>query len=370
MGCENFNTLSSTDGNNKINFVKELIDPDVYMFKKKIAMEKMTNSNLDNLPYCSYRNGVLGEYKDIDYNFIINELEEIGQLYEIMEMDDLIVISENCVMKLYCGKNDNIYSYRAEFAYKDMETYDHINNILSKIETDKDLTLRNIKIFSHNWQGRVEEFDIDEKIYETVHSDSYPFIRNGDINSYVDDFFNGDENVLVFVGPAGTGKTKLIRHMLRESKSYDFNKIIYTTSSKVLESDELFNEFMTSKAILVLEDIDFHLQDRKDYNPLMYKLLGSSDGLITSRGKIIISTNVDSENKIDEALIRPGRCFDTAKFRLLNMGEANNLLYELGSENYLQDKGEYSLSQIYRFSKTGRLDNNQEKKKKENKLGF
>ncbi len=173
----------------------------------------------------------------------------------------------------------------------------------------------------------------------------------------IEDFLNSDENVLVFLGDVGTGKTKLVRHFLRtaterssqalSTRSNDiFNSrkfnVFYTTTHKALESDELFMDFISQPAILVLEDIDFHLRSREEDNSLMYKLLAFSDGLITSNNKIIISTNAKPDD-IDSALVRPGRCFDLAKFRKVTQIEANLLLEKLGCEERLSNR-DYSLS--------------------------
>jgi SpoVK/Ycf46/Vps4 family AAA+-type ATPase len=129
--------------------------------------------------------------------------------------------------------------------------------------------------------------------------------------------------------------------------------VSYTTDKNVIESDHIFIDlFSDSVNCLILEDIDFNLRARKEGNTAMYKLLAASDGLITnSNRKIIVSTNLENENRIDSAFIRPGRCFDILKFRPLDLEESNLLLGKWGITKELT-KDDYTLGELYRIKNT------------------
>ena len=58
-------------------------------------------------------------------------------------------------------------------------------------------------------------------------------------------------------------------------------------------------------------------------NKLVARFLNISDGLVNfKRKKIIFTTNLNDFNNIDQALIRPGRCFDAPIFRPLTHTES------------------------------------------------
>jgi hypothetical protein len=209
-----------------------------------------------------------------------------------------------------------------------------------------------------------------ETIEDIVHQESYPFIPN--IDQYVDDYIKSNEQVLILIGPPGTGKTRFLRYFLKKLHDHvnpmtttkdwediptiDEDKQItvsYTTDKNVIESDHIFIDLFSDRVnCLILEDIDFNLRARKEGNTAMYKLLAASDGLITnSNRKIIVSTNLENENRIDSAFIRPGRCFDILKFRPLDLEESNLLLGKWGITKELTKDG-YTLGELYRIKNT------------------
>ena len=90
----------------------------------------------------------------------------------------------------------------------------------------------------------------------------------------------------------------------------------------------------------------------------MYSLLSSSNGLITTSlgfKKIILSTNLPNTNKIDEALIRPGRCFSIVSTRKLTIDESKKVLEVIkynGTFPILpKSQNEFALSELYRLAK-------------------
>ncbi len=81
----------------------------------------------------------------------------------------------------------------------------------------------------------------------------------------------------------------------------------------------------------------------------MYHLLNISNGIASNYmkdKKIILSTNLPNIDNIDEALLRPGRCFDIIKTRLLHKDESSILLKLLGKTTELEDK-DYPISELY-----------------------
>ena len=74
--------------------------------------------------------------------------------------------------------------------------------------------------------------------------------------------------------------------------------------------------------MLVVEDCDGLLAP-KHTNPLMSTLLNQTDGVESLEGrKVMFTTNLKNAADIDEALCRPGRCYEVQHFRPLNPEEA------------------------------------------------
>jgi len=51
--------------------------------------------------------------------------------------------------------------------------------------------------------------------------------------------------------------------------------------------------------------------------------------------KIIFTTNLPNVGDIDDALVRPGRCFATVRTRALDLGEAAALAARLGADSLI-----------------------------------
>jgi len=149
----------------------------------------------------------------------------------------------------------------------------------------------------------------------------YPALAGEPLTDYYDRFMASGSNVLVLIGPPGTGKTSFIRGLLHHTGGGAI--VSYDTS--ILESDEIFADFMSGEeTFMVLEDADSFLSSRsKSGNTIMHRFLNLGDGLMSTTGKkIIFSTNLPSVRDIDDALLRPGRCFDVMKFGRLEPDRA------------------------------------------------
>lgn len=148
----------------------------------------------------------------------------------------------------------------------------------------------------------------------------YPQLGTESLDSYYDRFAKSRSNVLVLFGPPGTGKTSFIKGFLLRS---GLNALISYDPS-ILEKDSIFASFLSGREnVMVLEDADNFLGARSKGNTVMHRFLNVGDGLIsTSSKKIIFTTNLPSIKDVDEALLRPGRCFDVMRFGKLSPQQA------------------------------------------------
>ena len=172
----------------------------------------------------------------------------------------------------------------------------------------------------------------------------YPFLGDENLEDYYDRYMNSSANILLLIGPPGTGKTTFIRGLLSHTNS----SAIVSYDSAILEKDGFFARFIEDDAsVMVLEDSDAFLKSRSDGNTMMHRFLNVGDGLVTTKGKkLIFSTNLPSIRDIDSALIRPGRCFDILTFGELSSDEATALAKKLGVE-LVGGKDKYSLAEVF-----------------------
>jgi ATP-dependent 26S proteasome regulatory subunit len=196
---------------------------------------------------------------------------------------------------------------------------------------------------------------------DVLHDRAYPEIAGG-VGKFIQGYLDAPETVLVLQGPPGTGKTRLIRAILGEisRRKGGEAQALYTGDMKALESDQIFVKFITGwDDAFVVEDADHLLKPRAEGNEHLHRFLAIADGVVRAQGrKIIFSTNLPNVGDLDDALIRPGRCFARIHARPLTPTEARELMediaagdaqkLQLASHAFAGQKSEsHSLAEIY-----------------------
>lgn len=176
----------------------------------------------------------------------------------------------------------------------------------------------------------------------------YPFLNGETLDSYYARYMQSSANILLLIGPPGTGKTTFIRGLLSSRNA----SAIVTYDSAILDKDGFFARFIEDDAeVMILEDSDAFLKSRSDGNTMMHRFLNVGDGLVTTKGKkMIFSTNLPSIRDIDSALVRPGRCFDILEFKPLSLQQATILADKLGGTVPNRKDGEvceFSLAELF-----------------------
>jgi hypothetical protein len=191
--------------------------------------------------------------------------------------------------------------------------------------------------FSVDWtfitsRGELQSVAIEEMANDVLLDAAYPELKEG-VRSFISRYLDAPEAVLVLQGPPGTGKTRLIRAILGEQSRRKDGQAwaLYTGDMKALDSDEIFVKFITGRHdVFVVEDADHALKPRADGNQNLHRFLTIADGVVRSQGrKIIFSTNLPNVGDLDDALIRPGRCYARVHVRALTGVEAQALAAEL-----------------------------------------
>ena len=345
-------------------------------------------------------------WESIDNKFNLNKIMENDKIFlGVSDLDDL-VISEILKQRIDSGKKTvhretTVLCNRARWATWAEQNYnDYLyvqgnssNGFIIEEETmnyikfdvnSNSTTVRAVgdEEFCNDMVEIIEtNFDVVTSYIEWVYSsdgascnvplnrdrlpvaEMYPFLKGESLESYYDRYMESSANILLLIGPPGTGKTTFIRGLLAHTSS----SAIVTYDAQILEKDGFFARFIEDESnIMVLEDSDAFLKSRNDGNTMMHRFLNVGDGLVTTKGKkMVFSTNLPSIRDIDSALVRPGRCFDIITFDTLTVSQANNLANKLGVTLPVKPRGKemenYSIAEVF---------NQQTHKPKERKLGF
>jgi hypothetical protein len=193
------------------------------------------------------------------------------------------------------------------------------------------------QMFVIDWQfcnnrGTLMSTSFDEIADDLIIDEAYPQL-GAPVAQFIEQYLSAPETVLILLGPPGMGKTRLVRAILAamSRRKEDSAMAMYTADKTALESDEIFVDFITGlHDAFVIEDADHLLQPRTDGNRNLHRFLMIADGVVRAQNrKIIFTTNLPNIGSIDEALLRPGRCFATIQMRLLSRSEAEAVLHRL-----------------------------------------
>lgn len=284
---------------------------------------------------------------------LLRRLGRYTQVFWVEENGYLLVMDTPAVaVEVYVLNRSNFISLDLHFHAKSELELHQAERRLSRIL--KPMLIGEATLIDVKWyylDGNSIDYEpLTEILSDTVLPEAYPYLQ--DLNAQVDAYLNSDEQVLILLGPPGTGKTRLIRHILQRlanlrGLSGRNLSVCYTTDDKVLNDSKLFIDFLANENdALVVEDLDFNLASRLDNNPFMVRLLGASDGFLRNQGrKILISTNL-AQRGIDDALLRPGRCYAVWQTRSLSAAEATQLAHRLGAET-VNVSEEMSLGALY-----------------------
>ena len=204
----------------------------------------------------------------------------------------------------------------------------------------------------------LESVILDRGIKERIVEDIKDFIASA--NWYYDRGIPYRRGYLLY-GPPGTGKSSFIQALAGE---LDYDIAILNLSERGLTDDRL-NHLLTvvpKRTIVLLEDVDAAFSNRRTQtdadgyrgaNVTFSGLLNALDGVASAEERILFLTT-NHVDRLDEALVRPGRVDMTVR-----LGEATQYQVECLWDRFygdLEQTGQYRQSFVNKLRKLGLLD--------------
>lgn len=180
---------------------------------------------------------------------------------------------------------------------------------------------------------------------ETIFESFYPWLGGVTVEDFINNFYESDESILLLYGDPGTGKSNLLKHLLHR-----FNEsALITYQDDIRDLDKMFSGFLKNDdRFLIIEDADEFLTRRDQGNTSMKRLLNIADGLTSNKNKkVIFTTNHTNLNNVDQALLRPGRCFAAVKFERLNKEQSLAVARDLEIEPESLTENTYTLAELF-----------------------
>ncbi len=267
----------------------------------------------------------------------VQQLDYVGPLRIWMFSKDIIV-----------GSNESIFILGMRDSVDNRLHISSSKNVVERLQTEFGKDEREkvrLSWWYYDQHAQVDDCNIDFVFDNEAKDAYYPCLPNG-IDSFLDSYWQSNAPILILMGDPGTGKTSFIKHFIQK---YSLNTMV-TYDEQVMSSDYFYIQYLTSsdKSLMVLEDADLLLESREhEGNKTMSKLLNVSDGLVKlQQKKIIFTANIKDFKRIDEALTRPGRCFNVLEFGELSYEEAVNAA-KVAEQPPLEERRNYTLSEIF-----------------------
>jgi hypothetical protein len=265
--------------------------------------------------------------------------------------DDFLIYSTGAQNVSWdCENSMSLFTFNIQ-----AEDYDRIIEIKRKFFSK--LPKKTLKWATWNQQGHVDYYQMLQKESREYDSAHFPWL-NKPLNQFYNDYINSSCSILVLLGPPGTGKSSLINDFAHKMN----RKIVVSYDKDLMVKDNFYIDFLSGKDdLLVMEDADTLLYERDTFeNNTLSKILNTSDGIVDcSNKKIIFSANIENKDRLDSALLRPGRCFAIIESRGLYPEEVRDLNKVTGLEIEPDDHDEMTLANYY----SG-------KRRKKRKVGF
>jgi len=144
--------------------------------------------------------------------------------------------------------------------------------------------------------------------------------------------------LLVWHGAPGTGKTFAIRALARAWSRWCEPQYLCDIATTFKEPDQLLQVLLKSPGrgsdgelrqwkLVIAEDVDRYLDVHAPEPLPLDRLLNATDGLLAQSSRAIVLLTMNTEpRRLNQALVRPGRCLGLTEFQRFSRAEAQRWL--------------------------------------------
>ena len=299
-----------------------------------------------------YINSITNHQEKI-YNALTNIGFKLFSSYEDYMVFTKELLSDNLNKSLMLVDLTKDTSISVVITAINKDDFTEIESAFESIHLEKEVIKSAVLSLAADGDVRTQPFTIDDNPNKYPILEFYPEISSvyDSLEDLYEEFLTSPEPIMLLIGSPGTAKTTFIRGLMKYSKK----NIGVTYDKKLMQVDPDILFYDTDKFdIFVFEDSDVMLHKRTDGNDQMAKILNVSDGLIPNKNrKMIFSTNLPSVKDVDEAMLRPGRCFGVFDFRRLSQEEAVVVANKLNITNFdSTTQKDWSIGEIAHLRKT------------------
>lgn len=168
-----------------------------------------------------------------------------------------------------------------------------------------------------------------------VHPEFYPYLGTTP-HDLIEGFYRSRSSILILTGLAGTGKSSLARSFLNHSEGEFFmvdNPIVYNSPDSFIALMGMVTAAAQNATVtLFLDEMDGVITKEKedDATGVVARLLSMSSGIIELNLKIVITSNLMNQDKINANILRGGRTYRAIDFGKLSPDEADVARSKIG----------------------------------------
>lgn len=232
------------------------------------------------------------------------------------------VVNNVPVVYSECRISDSVLDIAAEGM---MEYIDMVINEVEANFSDRGIELCTLTGFAPDGSAMTRTDFLYPGRDEIAKDHFYPWLKEKykcTITELFDEYLASNRSILFQIGSPGTGKSTMIRTLMLYAK----RKQNYLADNQHVLESQAFGGWLCSAergSIVAAEDADALTRSReKEGNATMSALLAAAQGVVHRNVKFVISTNLSSLNRVDEALVRKGRCFEIMQYELLSARQA------------------------------------------------
>jgi len=288
----------------------------------------------------------------IHSSYIYNSFTELVKINDFNKVSELIptddeyiindrslgMISDNIFLSYVILENNTENSIITDltFFYKELEDVEEIYEILDKLETFvidemfEDNNSGSLNLLSvDNSNLKIDKLEFNDVNFDKFYSKS----TKKSVSSLVKKMIKSKSGLSIFYGEKGTGKTTMIK-----SISKKLNKDIFFIPNNLIDHTILNPDFLNflkkyNNSVLVIDDFELIIDNYSRYNSVMNAIIQLVDSLISEvvSVNIILIFNIDGLSEIDD-LLECNNLLETVSFDYLEPDEANQLSEYLGNK--------------------------------------